>query len=726
MKPYIFSFLCLLLLFQNFLAKAQLEDYEDFFESIGSYTDERLYSKMMAYQKKDPYFVSVYVQLGEISYNLMRKADPLQDFQTAVFWANTGALYLNLYIHYTKENEARSNREFYRNLSIPKKESKLSNEDIRGFVDKRIKQLEVYRDSLKMVYESLEKSKESYGKCIQYYHKINNSYYNLNEVLLQCDAKITDELNKLKTHFDSTLFYFEEYKARTKTFPLANYNQQYTLKAIKTFRLDGLTNANFLNDKITLWDFGSWTKEFFSIHQSDIVSLQQEIEKTDTKFNDLDYMAGKRAIGPVEALKPIYDEKFLFRLGKYDNNSLVRDLFAYKAQKQKFYSEWLDPLSSPSDSIPGLLPRKTRYLARLAETKTETDSVLTQFKLSATIEKINRFASFFNQAYKGEKGLKAYCDRQYTELGKMLDESFFNLKQYMAKDFTYVPKGSVPYLKDSVPLSPVNQLYQGAYRTSLFAVTPKKAVYLTGLEVAKAGKNPFISYVDKQGAVKWLKPLEKPSKTMAPGDFKASGIFPDKSGCFVLYSLKSADSSSILVRYDSLGTELKRDTLPLNQNPVFFSFDDISQTILLAFHRKDSADTENMETWNVCLLDSSGRFVWNTLFKMDGKLVDIVKTESNFLVIANYRAFSIAGKLQKASPDGTLWGSLMVNMGPSGAIKNSIAIKKKQAFHVSHVFKLSSNSICTIGYKSAPGDRNGDLYFAVLQPDGKIVFTNYK
>ena len=662
MKPNIFPFLCLLLLLQNSLVKAQLEDYDDFYETIGSQTDERLYSKMMAYQKKDPYFVSVYVQLGEISYNLMRKADALQDFQTAVFWANTGALYLNLYIHYAKENEARSNREFYRNLPIQKKESKLSNEDIRAFVDKRMKQLEVYRDSLTMVYESLEKSKENYGKCIQYYHSINNSYSNLNEVLLQCDAKITGELNKLKTHFDSTLFYFEEYKTLTKSFPLTNYDQQYSLKPIKTFRLDGLTNSNFLDEKFTLWDFESWTKEFFGIHQSDIVSLQQEIEKTDTKFNDLDYLSGKRAIGPVEALKPIYDEKFLFRLGKYDNNSLVRDLFAYKAQKQKFYSEWLDPLNSPSDSIPGLLPRKTRYLTRLAETKTETDSVLTQFKLSVTPEKINRFASFFNPAYKGEKGLKAYCDQQYLELGKMLDESFFNLKQYMAKDFSYSPKGSVPYLKDSVPLSPVGQLYQGAYRTSTLAVTPKKSVYLTGLEVTKAGKNPFLSYVDKQGALKWLKPLEKPSKTLVPDDFSASGIFPDKSGCFILYSIKSKDTSSILVRYVSLGTELKRDTFPFKQKPVFFNFDDISQTILLAFHRRDSSDTENMETWNVCLLDSSRSFVWNTTFKMDGNVVDIVKTESNFLVIANYRAFSIAGKLQKASPDGTLWGSLMVNV----------------------------------------------------------------
>jgi len=702
---------------------AQPLDYDDYYKTIATQSDENIFNKLMIYQKSDPFFVTIYVQLGDASYRMLKKTDPLKDYQNAMYWASTGLLNLQLYTHYVKENEARSNRAYYANLPIEKKEAKLTNLDLQNFVSQRMKQIESYRDSVILVYRNLERSKELYNSCISYYHQINNRHNNLNETLLKCDITLFKELNQLKSNFDSTLIYFNRYLELIKNFPIKGYNQQYTLKPIKTFRLDGLTNSNFLDNSFQIWNYGLWVDEFNSLYDNDIQKLRQEIETIDKNFITFETKATSHSIKSAEASKPILDEKFLFRLGKYDNNSLVRDLFTYKWKKQQFLAQWLDEQNNANDTIKGIMMRKARYYSSLVEAKSNADSALLQLKSSVSIAKINRFSSFFH-SYEGESGLTRYCDQQKDTLIQLLNGSFENLKNYMAFDSQNPIGIFASYANDTIPIFKTSANYNGRYKTSDFVKTPNHATYITGQEMAKGSMAPFLSYADKTGKTKWLKRIEKPIKYDSLNYFVDSKVYSTTSDCFVVYTHKKPTLFNSVVRYDSIGNELSRFSIPISLVPVYFDFDDINQKYLMAFKGEDTAQRSQLEPLTICSIDSAGSVLWSSSFELNGSLSGIVRTDNNYLIFANYRACNISGNIIVPNQTEIQWGSVIVNISESGTIKNFFTINKKQSFHISQVLKLSSNSICLIGLKNAPKEMGGNLFFSLMQPNGKVVFTN--
>jgi hypothetical protein len=703
--------------------KAQPLDYDDYYKTMATQSDENCYNKLMIYQKSDPFFANIYVQLGELSYHLLHKTDPLRDFENAMYWSHTGLLNLQVYTHYVKENEARSNRDFYMNLPIEKKEARITNLDIQNFVEKRVRQIESYRDSVILVYRNLERSKELYNSCISLYHQINNRHNNLNETLLKSDITLFKELNQLKSNFDSTLVYFNRYLELIKKFPVKDYNQQYTLKPIKTFRLDGLTNSNFLDNSFQIWNYGLWVDEFNALYDNDIQKLRQEIETIDKNFISFENKAVNHLIKPADASKPIFDEKFLYMLGKYDNNSLVRDLFTYKWKKQQFLAQWLDEQNSATDTIKGVMMRKARYYSSLVDAKTNADSALLQFKSSISNAKINRFSSFFH-SYEGESGLTRFCDQQKDTLFQLLNGSFENLKNYIAFDTQNPMSVFASYGKDTIPIFKAPFNYKGNYKTSNFVKTSNNSNYITGQELIKGSMAPFISYADKTGKTKWLKKIEKPIKPDSVNYFIDSKVYSTNSGCFVVYTHKKTTLINTVVRFDSIGNEMSRFSIPVSLFPVYFDFDDINQKYLMAFKGQDTTQLSQLEPLTVSSIDSAGTTLWSASFELNGALANIVRTDNNFLIFANYRACNISGNIIVPNQTEIQWGSVIVTVSESGIIKNFFTINKKQSFHISHILKLSSNSICLIGFKKAPNATSGNLFFSLMQPNGKVVFTN--
>lgn len=726
MKSLKYIAVIMFVLFQIEKGYSQPTDYDDFYKIINTIPDEKVFGKLMVYQRQDPYFANTYMQLGIVTHRLMLKADPLKQYEEAMKWADYGTLYLSLYTHYITENESRSNREFYANVPLVKTDNKFTNQDLIQFAKDKSKKIEIYRDSLRLVYKTLQKSKEIYGKSIELYKDLNNRFKNQNEAWLQTNDKVVEETKQLKQLFDSTVFYFNLYSDFIKIFPLKDYHQKYTLKPIKTFRLDGLTNSNFLAQEFEIWDFGAWVNEYLSVYNTDIIPLRQEIDKINQWYTNNEQALLERTIDAKNIPQSIYDEKFIFKLGKYDNNSLVRELLAYRNSKYKFLLEFNDPLNSPADNQVDILPRKARYYEQLKETKLISDSLLIVFESAISPERINRFSDFFNGSYGGEKGLMGYTNQQKDELNKILTNSFNNLKYFLKfQKEAYNNIAFTKYKTDSIPTFIVTSDYTGRYRTNEVFRSSGKPQYLAGMDISKNTASPFIAYLDKNKMVKWYKQAEKPitiaKDATTPVFTKIKGF---SNGCMGIYSKISPEIVNTLVKLDSTGKELLRSVLPVKSYPVYLNYDDINQKTLLAFKGSNSTKSEELEQLTIIRTDSIGGIKWKNEFFLAGNIIDIVKTEGDYQVFLNYKSYIIQGNPSAPNPTGAQWGVLIVNIDDSGVIKNIVPVIQPYSYYVTDIIKLSGQSICLIGYKSIFGDIDSPLYFSITNSNGKIVYSN--
>ena len=295
--------------------------YEDLIAEIPRLTPKQRYYRFFQYQRQDPLFSNTYIQLGDACEKIFQTLDPLREFQQLNYWTGNAILYYGLFPVYLKSGEVRRNREYYSNFNIESQGRRIENEDAIAYVRSRVLYCNNYKDTITSIFNALEKSKDSYNNCVKIFNEINERYDNLNEALLQTNDNVLAQLEKLEVDFKSAVNEFNYYRKTIDQFPIGDYNQSYELLPIQTFRLDGLTNSDFLKNSFTLWDYGTWVSEFRQTYNTDIVALRNDINAIQRQFNN-----NRRRLTFVESMDEeekfkSYDDLFMFRLGKYDNNS---------------------------------------------------------------------------------------------------------------------------------------------------------------------------------------------------------------------------------------------------------------------------------------------------------------------------------------------------------------------------------------------------------------------
>ena len=149
---------------------AQSIKYEDIISDLGKMPPKQAYYRFFQYQKQDPHFANTYVQLGHASEQIFRELDPLRNFNQANYWINNATLYYGLFEVYLKPNDVRRNREFYANFPLGTDGRRIENEDVVQYVQDRLAYCRTLKDSLELIYSTLEKSKDHYNNCVRIFN----------------------------------------------------------------------------------------------------------------------------------------------------------------------------------------------------------------------------------------------------------------------------------------------------------------------------------------------------------------------------------------------------------------------------------------------------------------------------------------------------------------------------------------------------------------------------
>jgi hypothetical protein len=723
------AFLLIIMLLAFISTNAQTLKYDDIINEMGSIPPVTRYGRFLQFQKQNPYFSNTYIQLGNACEQIISELDPLRNIELIEYWASNAILYYGLFPVYLKANEVRRNLNYYSNIQELNKLPRLENDVVLDYVKKRSEYCKNLKDSIGIIYKALEKSKDHYNNCVQTFKEINETFDNLNEALLQTTPELLAKLTLLDNEYKATITEFSSYQELTAKFPVGKYNQSYEIIPIQTFRLDGLTNSNFLSNKFSIWDYGNWVDSYKATFQSEIIPLRNEINSIQKKFND-----NKRRLSIIEKINDdevfeSFDEKFMFRLGKFDNNSLVRELFRYLEIRQDFLTFGKSPLNTFKDSSLANMNRKFRYYHRLAIQKQTSDEYLETLKSSISTDKVNRFSDFFSQNYKGEQGVVQFCSQEKDFLNQTLEQSLNNLKIFLIKEEELKRNLGMAIGSRGVnmPLYVVNDKNVEINKLSHVPlnVTYSQGVpqYISGY-INRTDRKPmaYIAKISKGKNIEWIKEAGLKGNAALPNGDKALVLFGYENGCIAIVSGQNEETyTNFLVGFDKTGKEFLYSKVNINATPIFLHFDEINQKSLLALGHSDANELDTFDSFVVCQTDSLGYENWKISLDIQGNLVDIIKSGNNYLAYFNNKSHSI-GKQQKENGK---WALLQVTISEKGSIIGTTPIEATTDFHINRVFPISNDEISLIGYKSEINNRSGSLMYLILTPEGKLTFKNF-
>ncbi len=654
--------------------------YADIYYSMSDMTLDQLYSELMDYQRTDPYFANTYIQLGLVSENKMVLGDPLRDFDEVQFWANNAALFFGNFKGFYKDGDVRTNEEFYGNLNIQAQGKRLTDTEIRDFVERHRAFCQNFKDTTALAFHALEESKGHYNQCIATCKAICDKYPTLSEMLLQHNDELSATLEGLSQDIDKCVAAFAEYKKITKTFPILNYRQLYDLKTIETFRLDGLTNSDFLENRFTMWDYRQWIDNFNKTLEADIVPLRNKIAEIDAKFRagKQEYEAGGALNVAAEAA---YDDLFVFQLGRYDNNSLVRELFSYLEERRQLYVMARDTLALPIENTAAMANRKMRHIYRMASSLAEADNQLVTFSEAIDAEKVRRFVDFFQKNYGGEAGLKNFAQTEASELSKTFKQTLTNYGIYLSEVDKAREENRLMSNKTksaaAVPLY-VGETENQYVTQHILYDAQGRPTYVAGI---KGGKNGFVARIDEDGNTAWIVDLKADVVTQ----LSASPV-----GCAVAVRLNDLPSAVVL---DDAGKELIHTDISEGQ-PAFVNYNDMTQTIYAAF---DEANTSTL-----CKIDSVGAKTWTVELPMES--VSAMEEMPGGLVITGLGGGKV--KVAIVTTDGVVQKTL--DFGSD--------IKR-----IVNIYRASAREVCIFSQNSS-----GQTHYTSVFDNGQIIYSTLK
>lgn len=740
-KYYLLTFILFVFLVNNSNLFAQRNlKYKDVFRTVVDKSKEEAYSTLLIYQKQDPYFPNTYFQLGLIAQYWSKDYDALTNIRDVRLFIYNTNLYFGLAKGKITEKDVRKNAEYYKNVKGLSEIEKPSFEDVRFFISERMDENKEYEKNVNIVTNYFNSSIIHYNNCIRIFKDINENNRKIKDIFLTADEVFLKKLEQLESSFDSTIFYLQNYQTALKNYPIKDYNQKYKLFPIETYRLQGLTGSNFLNDEIRLWDYGSWTKELRKVLNNEIKPLRNDIEKANSKLDKSIAEIQKSKNYKLDFNTYTVDEKLINLIGKFDYNSILIALFKYKTAKQNFLAFTKIPLNDVKDTTSTYsLLQKARYYNELVKKKEPVDSLRADFEKRIKPEDIRKYKQFFEDNYGGDSGLKSFAQNEATFLNTTVEQSINNYKIFVLRDLLHSHSiVDLPYHNKVIHLKienkDFNEAKAGEYVITALNKDNSGNYYAAGyMKQKNPGVSAFVLKTNKLNNIEWLK-LYPVSKS---ADDYGSFVQATETGCELLItSIKDNQIKNYIYRLDQSGKLSSKKDISVALIPRYFNYDEINQNYLIAFKGMSIDNFESLSDNLVINRYKGNDFSqeWTSVLNVKGSLVNILKMNQSYFVFSNFTKFAAGSKIisSKAGVEEAQTNALLTVLNENGQLEKSLPYESTNPYFITNAFKLNSNTINLFGFKqplmsicSAKPENFLKPLYLLIDANGTIYFDNW-
>ena len=708
--------------------------YKDVYSYVLGKDTILAYEVLKEYQEQNPFHANTYYQLGLISQYWADKYDALTQARDVNYFIYHTNVYLNLSKKYIDDKEVRKNREYYQGIN-PSDGKKISFEDVTKEIDQRIEKNSSTNNNVSKIQNNYSKSVNYYNKCVELFLEINKNNSNYKELLLTVDDSLLNKINKLGVLYDSTIFNLNKFEKKIREFPIKSYNQTHKIRPIDTYRLEGLTYSSFLQKEIKIWNFREWVDIFNKTLNGDIKEIRHKIDSTENVLISLikkyeDNYNFSETINQTK-VKP----EILFKIGKYDYNSVIVDLFNYQEATLNFLEYAQSTKNDIKNNKDLNLKKKSSYYSNLVEKKIYADSLKKEVKKKINERSVEKYRDFVNSNFTNVTGLKKYTIKQGINNTNNLDKYLNNLKYFMYKSFDENQKDTVlKYSKYYIPLTVGNDTLSENIKTKSLSSDGNGNLYIAGSVVSSTSEKSFVALMNND-KIKWFKIFSNKTNSSENKII----VKANENGCFAVFSsIGDEGVSNKIIHLDLKGYKKIEKYLEYNSVVRYLNYDDINEKVLLAFYgntvQENSISNSELELLRFSITGKNIEPDWTEPVKIKfmGSFVDIVTINQNYYVFANYNEYTdLEDKLikVKGKTSVTQNNTLLVIVNEKGQKINMKSYNSSNYYYSTKVVKINNNLINLMGiYGNTDkalvdiNKKEGKFFYMLIDNKGEVLY----
>lgn len=707
--------------------------YKNVYEIIEQGNKEMSFSILNEFIKEDTLNSNAYWQLALICDYWAQNADPLTQTIDIKYYIERAKKYYNLADSVANDKDIRKNKEYYTLIESDKRRIEL--EDVKKDIGERLVKLSDFEALFLNLTKNYNNSVGNYNRCFEIFINLNRKYTILNDLLLDGNEQLYAKLDSLSNHFDSCLIYLKKYQFLLEKYPQKKYKQQYSLKEINIYRLDGLTPVNFLENKLKLWNYKKWASNVkVKLHET-MKLIISNIDKTEEYLNiHINQLTDSSAYKSTHE-KISLNEDLYFQIAQYDPDPLVFKTFRYKKAKYNYLASFYHPYNNSTKNnkiIP--LNNRLKHILTIKSKKDIATSKLNLFCAAVSSKSKLKYNGFYKKYYNGFEGVTDFCRNEYNFIETYWNNTLNNLKINILMDlfntdslFANYKDNKISLIGNQFPDSLHSKEKQ--YYTISKHINNKNEIFLAGYYCpANNRRSAFVAKTDKNQKIKWLKNY----KTISRINSYAYLINSDDLGCNTI--IHSLDQDSIIlanfIRYNNIGKSITNQKLDTNKIIQDFYYDDINEKLLIAYKGKESNYFKNISD-NLLLkyIQLNDSLIWQKNLSIKGNIQDIIKINKYFYIFCNVYEY-VDNQVIKKSKATNGSNILIIKINEESGDIKYIPILTKESQIVTHVVKLNQKTINIIGFQADINDitnqavKNKPLVYYLINENGEIFYQN--
>lgn len=318
------------------------EQFDEQLAAIGQMTQEQALYQLEQYQLQYPQFAGVYYHLGKHSEELLATIHPILNYDYLSRVLYNARVYYGNCIHYA-QNSSLKDEDF---VGIPTQGKKIAYEDIVRFAREKMNRVKQIKTQVDNLYNNYNRMVERYSVCRRMFTEFCELYPSEKQAHLRLQQQDVALLNQLAMQFDSLRLDIKAFENSLQQYPIEGYHPTFIYNKIQLYRLDGLTQTNFMESAIPLWNYGEFAKQFLTKQSDEYDTYYQAIEH---EYRCIDDAIHKVKNGKKQAIKT---NKILTNyINKMDYASFMEPLTQIQQMCAELIQCHAQGLFLPNDSI---------------------------------------------------------------------------------------------------------------------------------------------------------------------------------------------------------------------------------------------------------------------------------------------------------------------------------------------------------------------------------------
>ena len=714
---------------QSVSAQRRLK-YKDVFDDMPNVKPEISYMRYDELRQQDPEFTNTYFQMGLLDWAWLQDEDPFVNTQRVNQLIYDTKLYLGVCVGYLKrdDKEVKKNKVYYSNYPIISNMEQLDYLDVVNYVNKTIDKVKEYETNVSRIIGFYTKTVEKNNNCVEIFKNIVATQSNYKNLVMTADKNIKKQLRELSENFDSVNYYFNEYKTALANYPIKQYNQQLEVIPISTYRLDGLTSADFLQAKVPIWDYRTWVREVTATMDGNIADVKQQ--SIAYVFNIRSVIAGyEKSKQPTDAIAEFKPNNKLVNLTeKYDYKSLMSACINYETALANLKLVALKSNNQPGEiaAISEPYNSKVLYYYDLYQHKDKCDQILDLIKSRTTKQSCNKHKVFIDTLYTSTNEFNSNFESTQRANLKTIEEGYLkNMTQFAANEFN--PDIQVQWQKANIPLTVYTGTFDEAQAGNYYTLYNTRDAfgnrYSCGFrKTTSTAATGFVAKIDLEGKVLWLRNI---TNSPAGQNFVVS-VIPGDGGTYVTTTVTSDNSGNKTqaAKYDETGKVTAKVDFNIPLIPIASAYDDVNEQVTTIFKGSKLHAASSVEDAEVATADFAAKSATKKgSFKIDGNISGIALASGKAVVVCNYKSITSDADKINLTSEGDV---AIVTIGETVAAS---PMKSKKPVYSIYPAKVNAQTICIPTVKGTAKttlSTSDKISYNIADINGNFIYSSDK